>query len=1179
MSNSRILIIVFIVFAVSAILLLQPNFLAGVLQGNTNTQHADSADLPSDLTNSASVSDDSPASFSGHSLDPCRRNIITFADQKARTVRLVFHGRIDGQSLGLDEFEIYGPEVVDRNIALKQYGAKVRASSSLTTPPHNAGAELVQDGVFGNSSTWIAAENDENPWIEITFPRVSNVSMVAFSRDLTGKYNDRFPQAVEVQICPWDGQNFTTVTQANLSVSSAPTNLVSWDLPPVPVVFAQTQVPAAPDIRTGKSNTLSAISIPDTWPLDELGSENLSLNKNAKACTSSELHGYDIHKTSNLIDGIHGNSASWVAVNEPAWAQVDLGDEYWIYKVAFGSDSSARYNDRAATNFDILTASDYDSQSGKATWKKVWTSGDDHSPALTRSEFFFEPVKARYVRVDISRASSGGVRIDELEIYGTPQPLSEEKVALIADKIKPVLQSVDSENNENGKMVSTLVDENLFNKSWESAVALEEMAWLKAYGRGDYHSGVVNVPWYPENCKYPSPVPHDITTLVRSTQTPLLTGKYDPKQWSDASSGTVRIAQRSTLKEGAWCECRVNVKLVGDSLYGTIFTNRLLTEYLAVLRTDGAVGILRIQPVRNEDGSLTKESKLVFQTVDSSANITTQPIEHTISDDFRRFEFCIPEKFVQGVENGLMVSTGFGGNFTPASGHPIFFLPQPVAISQVGTVSSGEFVLNLTNTSPEQQRITGRARPVKQENYSRWIDDDFVRYNIGERGEFFDPLTDGLETVLENGVTLSPGESKEVRLPAFAGPLGKELEIALKIESLDNTLDKNKPQEQTQAQTQTGKYNFARINLLEYDPVGRTLVMTNRMLSQPDGPKNESLRAAYKQLCEEHELLVAAGPKDYITNNKVFSDARELFARARTLKRETLFSMPHLEEMGKILFEKRYPLHPSHNYSDCVDNEWRTGGGIYMLDIPRIDGVYRPEKATLQELYKTSGMVRHGAPNFDLSKIYFTERLSMKDFWHIFEMNPDGSGQRQLTSGPFNDLYPTPLPDGDLAMISSRCKLKFLCWIPQALTLHRMDTNGENIRRLSFANLTEFAPSVTNDGRILWTRSEYLDKGADYGHTLWYTTPEGTSPELTFGNTIAHPQGYANGREVPGVNQVCSTLISHFGDLNGPIALLDINKGRFNQNAIHSITPEVPWPGTWISYETFREAFPISTNF
>ena len=47
---------------------------------------------------------------------------------------------------------------------------------------------------------------------------------------------------------------------------------------------------------------------------------------------------------------------------------------------------------------------------------------------------------------------------------------------------------------------------------------------------------------------------------------------------------------------------------------------------------------------------------------------------------------------------------------------------------------------------------------------------------------------------------------------------------------------------------------------------------------------------------------------------------------------------------------------------------------------------------------------------------------------------------------------------------------------------------------------------------------------------------------LVFGNTIVLPQGYANGREVPGTNEICCTLISHFGDLNGPIALVDVDQ-------------------------------------
>jgi len=116
------------------------------------------------------------------------------------------------------------------------------------------------------------------------------------------------------------------------------------------------------------------------------------------------------------------------------------------------------------------------------------------------------------------------------------------------------------------------------------------------------------------------------------------------------------------------------------------------------------------------------------------------------------------------------------------------------------------------------------------------------------------------------------------------------------------------------------------------------------------------------------------------------------------------------------------------------------------------------------------------------------------------------------------------------------------------------------------------------DGRIIWTRWEYIDKGADFSQTLWSIRPDGTEPELVFGNDIIQPNGYASGREVPGTSEVSCTLVSHFGDINGPIALVDTALGRSNPQAIRSLTPEVPWPGMWPSTECFRDPLPVSRD-
>lgn len=314
-------------------------------------------------------------------------------------------------------------------------------------------------------------------------------------------------------------------------------------------------------------------------------------------------------------------------------------------------------------------------------------------------------------------------------------------------------------------------------------------------------------------------------------------------------------------------------------------------------------------------------------------------------------------------------------------------------------------------------------------------------------------------------------------------------------------------------------------------------------------------------------------------------DSERLYLAARLAKRQLFFRDPALAPLERILFSKRHPFLESHNYSEHLDGIREPGGGVYVLEIPRDEqDRLRPDRAHIQQLFDGSeGVVREPVPDFDARTIYFAYRPDTPlvegwaSYWHMYAMEADGSGLRKLTDGPFHDFDAVCLPDGGVAFQSTRCKVRFLCWRPSAYVLHRMEADGSDIRRLSYANLSEWKPSVMQSGRILWTRSEYLDKGADYGHTLWSIHPDGTHPELVFGNNT--PNCYSQAHEVPGTNELVCTLMSH-GDHQGPIALIDRAKGPFDTEAITIITPDAQPPysmgRSW--HNTFFDPYPISRD-
>lgn len=362
--------------------------------------------------------------------------------------------------------------------------------------------------------------------------------------------------------------------------------------------------------------------------------------------------------------------------------------------------------------------------------------------------------------------------------------------------------------------------------------------------------------------------------------------------------------------------------------------------------------------------------------------------------------------------------------------------------------------------------------------------------------------------------------------------------------------------------------------LARMSPLARTLHQFEEMI--------ERLEALALDVHRERAELAALRRQ---AENPTAAASDALYLAARLAKRRLFLRDPRLAPIEQVLFAKRHPYHSSHNYSEHLDSLFASGGGICVLHVPRdAEGRLAPGRAEVETLFDGSaGIARDPVADFEARTIYFAFRpdepevSGWQPYWHLMAVQADGTGLRQLTEGPFHDFDPVPLPDGGLGFMSTRCASRFLCWEPQAYVLHRMDPEGSGLRRLSFANLSEWDPCVMRDGRILWTRSEYQDKGADFGHTLWAIHSEGDHPELVFGNDT--PYCYGHAREVPESRELVCHIISH-GDHQGPVALIDPAMGRFNTAAITSITPDTrpQYQMDRSHHETFMDPEPVSRD-
>ena len=250
-----------------------------------------------------------------------------------------------------------------------------------------------------------------------------------------------------------------------------------------------------------------------------------------------------------------------------------------------------------------------------------------------------------------------------------------------------------------------------------------------------------------------------------------------------------------------------------------------------------------------------------------------------------------------------------------------------------------------------------------------------------------------------------------------------------------------------------------------------------------------------------------------------------------------------------LLMIRRRPLNPTHVYTYHVEG-LANGGGLYTLGL---------DDGKLTRLVDASaGVILDSQVSYDGRQVLFSWKRTMQEPFKIWRINADGSGLACVIDHDSNNMNACWLPDGGIAFLSDRKPAFAYCWTSTSPVLFRADGDGQNVTKLSANYLTDFTPSVMSDGRILYSRWEYVDRPAIPIQSLWAINPDGTMLSGVFGNRVLSPATFMEARDIPGLpNQLLCVMTSHNGPCRGAIGMLDLSKGGNAQEAIRNLTPEI----------------------
>ncbi|MDY0170068.1 MAG: hypothetical protein RBS80_26225 [Thermoguttaceae bacterium] len=207
-----------------------------------------------------------------------------------------------------------------------------------------------------------------------------------------------------------------------------------------------------------------------------------------------------------------------------------------------------------------------------------------------------------------------------------------------------------------------------------------------------------------------------------------------------------------------------------------------------------------------------------------------------------------------------------------------------------------------------------------------------------------------------------------------------------------------------------------------------------------------------------------------------------------------------------------------------------------------------------------AGGVRDPQVHYDGEKILFSYRKGGSHVFHLYEINTDGSGLRQLTDGPDDDIEPTYCPDGSIVFCSARCRRFVNCWYTRVAALYRCDADGANIRMLSSNNDHDNTPWMLPDGRVLYMRWEYVDRSQVHYHHLWTSNPDGTNQTVFYGN-LHGGISMLDAKPIPDSHKIVASFSPGHGrpEHRGWVTVVDPRRGPDHQPSARNISERADW--------------------